>query len=525
MTELVRPFTERNFYSSLTNSFSSREEVQHHRPAQYLYGYLTAVKAESLVVEFPYTDGDFLDDYAVYYAKCYTDYHRRCKRIHFFRGAFSVEEFRDLLTRNLSKEEIAALCEDYLGFIVARPLPEAIIGRTVLRTYDRDSGRRNYECVRPYQVNLFGLPLQIVGLAFQEQDTVLAACATCALWSAFHKVAGLFGTPIPRPAEITSQATQSGHLGRPIPQHGLQIEQICGAIRSVGLEPEVVDFRKDKQKQHAPPLSLIHGYLRMGIPVILVVDIPNHGSHAITLTGFSTQNVRLRDKEIPGNTKIMPMVGLRIDELYGHDDQTGPHARLIVDDTAGPSCAFRLKSSWPYQSGGPFFDPVAVVIPVYNKIRLTFLEVLGGLTPLHTVFSLILPESRKVEWDVHLILSNRYKEELKSDPALSSETKESLLLAHHPRFWWRAVMKVDGQALCEVLCDATGIARSLSVNLIIWKVQAFASQLEKCLADPVKLKSIRGMLKSDHYLNRLRKSLEHKDQPGRCLISSPEEQA
>jgi len=525
MAELVQPFTEENFYSALENRFVSKVEVRRHRHARYLYGYLTDLEAKSLVVESPYTDGDFLDDYAAYYAKCYTDYPRRCSRIHFFRRAVSEEEFYGLLIKDLEENERIALCSEYLGFIVVRPLPQAIIGRTVLRTYSRDSGRRNYECVRRYPVNLFGLPLQINGLAFQEQDTVLAACATCALWSAFHKMADLFGTPIPTPAAITSQATQSGHLGRPTPQHGLRIEQMCDGIRAVGLEAEVLDFRKDIQEQHAPPLSLMYSYLRMGLPVILVADIPDHDLHAITLTGFSAGSVRVIEKEIPGDTGIIPLVGLRIDELYGHDDQTGPHARLkVVNDSGSKWCAFRLRSSLPSEAGGPLIDLAAVVIPVYSKIRLTFLDVLEEVTPLHTVLSRVLPESGEVEWDLHLILSNHYKKELKSDPSLSSEAKESLLLVHHPRFWWRAVMRVNGRAFCEVLCDATGIARSLSVNLIVWKLQAFATQLDKCLADPVKLKSIRGMLKSEHYLNRLRKSLEHRDQPGQCLSSCPDEQ-
>src|SRR5271166_6978671 len=133
---------------------------------------------------------------------------------------------------------------DYLGFVVVRPLPQTVIGRSVLRTYDEDNGQRRHFPVNPvnqrYRVNLFGLRLHVDGLAYQEQDTVLAACATVSLWSAFHRTGALLGTAIPTPAVITQAATQavhSVHYGRPILQHGLRVEEMCAAIRHNGLEP------------------------------------------------------------------------------------------------------------------------------------------------------------------------------------------------------------------------------------------------------------------------------------------------
>ncbi len=62
------------------------------------------------------------------------------------------------------------LQDGYLGFIVVKPLPRTIIGRTCLKTYDSKGGTRHFPIVRRYPVHLFGIPLRVETLAFQEQD-------------------------------------------------------------------------------------------------------------------------------------------------------------------------------------------------------------------------------------------------------------------------------------------------------------------------------------------------------------------
>jgi hypothetical protein len=260
--------------------------------------------------------------------KCHWPYDRRCKRLHFFSHAFDEQEFRRFVRGEFAADQESAFTANYLGFVVARPLPDAIIGRTVLKTYESDGGRRNYPVTREYKANLFGNDLSLRSLAFQEQDSVLAACATVALWSAFHKTAELFGTPIPTPVEITRVANQIFAPGRPVPSHGLDLHQICNSVRHVGLEPEVIQVRS-----HTPLVSLIYGHLRMGLPVVLLVLIEGMERHAITLAGYSLRNVRVRNTEVAmGN--CVPLPGLRIDKFYAHDDQFGPFGRVQIQPSS-----------------------------------------------------------------------------------------------------------------------------------------------------------------------------------------------
>lgn len=387
----ITNFSEDNLYEDLSNSRISSDGVSKHRQANYLFRYLKELKAKTIVVEYEYTDGDYLDDYAAYYVKCFTPYNRFCKRLHFFSQKLSQDDFIELVCETITSKKKQKICDSYLGFVVARPLPNAIIGRTILKTYESDHGRRHYTCARKYSANLFGIELCVNSLAFQEQDTVLAACATVSLWCCFHKTTELFNTPIPTPAAITSAANQIIHYGRPIPSHGLNVQQICKAINHIGLEPEVIDIKKN-----IPVISLIYGYLKMGLPIILGVEIEGVGLHAITLTGYSlrdNQNLTHKLDEL-----CLNFIGLRIDEFYGHDDQVGPFSRIkikpskTVEDKQYP---VTFEGSWNDQSGTTLtLYPHVAIIPIYNKIRITFLDIREWLIRLDKILQLVFPKMK-----------------------------------------------------------------------------------------------------------------------------------
>jgi hypothetical protein len=165
------------FFRALSNPYFLSDQVRSDPHAQYLLRYVRALHAETLVLEQEYTDGDYLDDFASYYVKCWENYNRRCQRLHVFSTKFDRDEFLAAI-RTRAKDTIAQrLCDRYLGFIVARPLPDAIVGRTVLATYPEDGGRRRYTVVQRYDANLFGLSLSVTSLPYQEQDTVLERIA------------------------------------------------------------------------------------------------------------------------------------------------------------------------------------------------------------------------------------------------------------------------------------------------------------------------------------------------------------
>jgi hypothetical protein len=94
--------------------------------------------------------------------------------------------------------------------------------------------------VRNYTIHLFGNVLTIESLAFQEQDTVLAACATTAIWTMLNKASVDFHTILKSPSQITKDADNLSFDGsRLFPNKGLNLLQICQAIYNSGLESEI----------------------------------------------------------------------------------------------------------------------------------------------------------------------------------------------------------------------------------------------------------------------------------------------
>jgi hypothetical protein len=187
----------------------------------YFEDYFRHLDARTILAENDYIDRDFLEDFAAYYVRCFHPYGCKCTRLHFFRCSLTKEGFEQTLASQLTEARLSALQSDYLGFVVVKPLPQTVVGRTCLTTYEK-AQRRFYPTARPYGANLFGIPLRVKTVAFQEQDKVAAACATSALWSVFHSTGVLFQHQILSPVEITRAAHDGAPmLGRSLPSQGL----------------------------------------------------------------------------------------------------------------------------------------------------------------------------------------------------------------------------------------------------------------------------------------------------------------
>ena len=176
--------------------------------------YLDSLRCRTIVHERHYIDRHFIDDFSLFYSRSLRDYPNSCQRLHFFSSEFDEEQWSGLVERanGGEREEVEReLAREYLGFMVIKPLPGSPIGRTVLRTFERDAprgGRREFTAIRGYTVSLAGLSLSVRGLAFQQQDQGVSACATTALWSALQRTAPLEHLCSPTPAEITEAASR-----------------------------------------------------------------------------------------------------------------------------------------------------------------------------------------------------------------------------------------------------------------------------------------------------------------------------
>jgi hypothetical protein len=482
---------------------ADEERVSRKYHFEYFEEYLAHFAARgpiTLVVETTYTDRDYMDDYAAYYAKClHGKYASTCARIHLFLADFDYIGLRNAIIRvNNNHANYGDLADAYLGFITVKPLPKTFIGRTCLRTYD--SNDRRYYCVtRNYDAHLLGMDLKVKSLAFQEQDTVAAACATSALWSTFHATGVLFQHQIASPVEITRIATeQMPGLRRALPNKGLNPLQMAAAIKATGLEPELVGVETKLTLQNT-----VYAYVRAGIPVILncslfdISDlenpIPQGGAwnvgHAVTVTGYSLPSNQTEGQEPCSG---MLFKASHIDELYVHDDQIGPFARLRF---GGPSLKIlhpiynrehaielTMLSSWRGRSGLPdsaCFAPETVILPLYHKIRIGLDSILKLVRDdFDTPFEVIRLNANNIftgrlVWDIFLTTAKELKRDLRQLPhGLDGDKLWDVLEMPTPRFIWRATGYDAGAPVIDVLYDATDVEQGdFLMNILIYSMR------------------------------------------------------
>ncbi|MCK4764286.1 MAG: hypothetical protein KAW12_18955 [Candidatus Aminicenantes bacterium] len=474
-------------------SISNTDIIENKLHLLYFQEYFQHLETKTILVENDYIDKDFLEDYASYYVRCFSEYKRKCTRLHFFKKEFDLEDFNSLLNKKdqtLSEK----LQQDYLGFIVVKPLPLTIIGRTCLTTYPQEEGEERYfPITRKYDVHLFGLHLLVDSLGFQEQDNVVAACATSTLWSVFHQTGILFHHSILSPVEITKAATKQLPIEtRTFPNKGLSSEQMAQAIRGVSLEPLLVEVKNDEYYLK----SYLYAYLRSGIPVIFGIELfgirDNRykliGRHAAAVAGY-----RLHGKRTTGVVeKDVQLVSSKISKIYVHDDQVGPFSRMVFDspkievtENGEEKNLVALSTSWKtgeYPIGSVKAVPKILLIPMYHKIRISFDVIHKTIR----VFNSILEELKeniaalpyeRFCWDIYLTDVNKLKSEILDSKALKGNYYRGILLGNMPRFIWRATAIQGDSPVIDLLFDATDIEQGRYFILPIEYKKSFSDLL------------------------------------------------
>ncbi len=464
----VIPYSVDTLVSLLAESSDTDPDVvRGKRHCVYFEEYFHVLNARTIVIERDYVDHDYLEDYAAYYVRCFQEYKRRTVRLHFFSNAFNEAGFKDLLTDEASMLHADDLQAGYLGFVIVKPLPGATIGRSCLKTYPDENGRRYFPLLRTYEIGLFGLKLTVESLAFQQQDTVVAACATSALWTCFQGTGKRLQHAIPSPVEITRAATD--HVpddllatgARTLPNAGLTATQMAFAIRAATLEPHVVGTPDPYILS-----STLYAYLRCGIPSILLfqlfdvtdADPRRLGGHAVAVTGFSLGQAAPQHHPMTG----LQLRSSRIDKLYAHDDQVGPFARMTFNTTGA------LDTSWLGQ-GRIEGRPSLVLIPLYHKIRIPFEVVHDAVLQLDSIMTWIRntlgSQLQRPEWDIYLTTVSEYKKDIHTRYRSSlGASLEEFVTESLPKYLWRVTALHGQEAVLEMVFDATGIAQH---NLVL----------------------------------------------------------
>jgi hypothetical protein len=349
-------------------------DIQDHQQLEYIFNYLNVLGATSVLLEPGYVDKDFLEDFSRYYVKRFNNDGHLCGRLHFFSCHLDHRRINGMLTNSSGGLTPEALQDAYLGFMVVKPLPKTFIGKTCLRVASEPVHsliKRKERLTKRYAVNLFGVDLHVDSVAFQEQDRVVAACATTAIWSALHSLSWLDVRDVPSCSEITTSAINYIHGSHnSFPNKELTNKQIQRALDIEGLRYHSATLENMEKEAF---LSSVESYINSKSPVIIMGmvygvngnELESKARHAICVTGY---NVSATSKA-----------------LYVHDDRLGPYARAEISSASafsGPvaeALKDRLalliqsrKEDKSWKAPHEIIVPDMSIVPADKKARLPF---------------------------------------------------------------------------------------------------------------------------------------------------------
>jgi hypothetical protein len=449
-----------------------------YRQLRYVQEYVRDLGCRSLLIEQHYIDRDHMEDHSVFYSKNLRPYANSCRRIHFFSCALA--ELRRELKRLRAVSDgtqFHRLSSDfsqqsYIGFSVIKPLDGCPVGRTVLRCFPAtpptDGYVRSFDCACDYHAHVLGIPLHIKGLAFQQQDVGVSACATTALWSALQRTRALEETSAATPAQITIRASQYAlPFGRSMPSEGLSIDQMCQAVHSFGYAPNL--FRAET---YEVARALLYSAVRSGIsPVLILESLDRNAAHAVAVAGMKLNNSRAA-----ASAGLLDDGAGRLSGLYLHDDRIGPYLRAELRK--------RYKKAY---INIPLRDSPAgenwwlshVLVPMHAKIRLSFGELqrasLEVIKYVHAFRESVLDLAPcKTSWDSWIAKSHSYLESLiiGHHPAPAAVVEK--LSASVPFSRYLAVIRVWAADLesIDILLDSTSTERNLQCLAVVTTTEA-----------------------------------------------------
>ena len=426
----------------------------------YLARYCEALGAKTVVIEDHYIDRHYLAEFAFYYCRSLSPPENHVRRFHLFDVHFDEGALRRRI-KDIAKNQTAAskIESAYRGFVSIRPIPAVPIGRTVLSRLD-DGEPRDIWATGKQKVHLANLELEVDGLAFQQQDLAVGACATAALWSALSRVTRMEHMRAPTPAEVSEAAGR--HLlasGRVVPAaSGLTIQQLCEAVRACGFAPEYV--RADRNEIF---IATLHAYLLSGIPPVLILRGPAEG-HAVTAVGF-----RAEGTANPLLQHTVQLRSARMTKMYIHDDRIGPYARCFPIPTAASD---EWKESLVLKVEADLSKPtsevetwvvVAALVPVYPKLRLSVRNLLTLAEAMAEIMESSVGRDRTQRLSVELFY-RRAGDYLRGLGGGVDPTRAAVGLGEMALPRWCGVVRwyFDETPIVEFVYDSTDILRDSS---------------------------------------------------------------
>lgn len=559
----VLHFNKESFALALSNKNTPKERVESKKQFPHIYAYIQSLNCKSILIEDKFTSYDYLEDFIRNYTLSNQVLDKFVKRVHFFSQEFTQEELKQIIEEG----KIGDLQKAYLGFIIIKPISKRSIGYTILKTPKVKNGKI---LTRKYVLSLVGFNLSISALAYQEQDKIVSACATTAIWIVLNKAREVHSNVrFDSPSWITKNATIDYEGGnRNIAKTGLDTITISKALRLANLNTHiyrgsekwpVIRYSKyvnGKMIGNGIPVSLhihnkkslqriIHAYLPSDIPIILTCSVPydkasntfqsekpgdiKHDQiieeysnvHAITVIGYKSDHKKM-DQVIQSPMELFKTTYAAdfLDSIIAHDDQISPYTELSFHDfKCQHGIQLGLMGSWhsniQNRNNRPIL-PHILIVPVNKFVRLEYYTIEAVTNGFDYIFSAVLGNydffsSNELIWDVYLIEGKRLKSALINEIGFPLSQRVNFTQKFYPGYSWVAKCYLKGEIFIYLIFDASLSSEDMClVDIIIRDDINRSSEVYKYLCDNITAQFVNVVtwLKIENKIEYLSKFLE-----------------
>jgi hypothetical protein len=399
----------------------------------------------SFVLEYPYVDRHFRDNYYSYHAAKFQKIGRNCIRVHIFQGL--LENNESIITPDSFENKV------YWGFFIIRPLPQYPLGRSLISPEALNT-HNLVCCLMQEKVSLLGKTIEANGFPHVTQDTETHTCAESSLWALME----YFGSKYSHhrtllPSDIYQKLVDvSDH--RLLPSTGLSDYELGKCLQATGFHCLTYKLASDsnENKEDETEFFYLKLYIESGIPLILI----------------------LRNK-IAGHALL----------AIGHENEYGPS---VPDNETWIDVSKFNKKIITIDDNMPPYQNTDITNPAihYPNIKLKDLKIKSFIVPLpahmflaaekaYLLIKFILNDpdvGLKIyggKWLTRLFLTHSHslKRFILNDKLLDNNIKNYLLRLSLPRFVWICEIYKENefkQNICSglILIDATSNSQNFA---------------------------------------------------------------
>lgn len=443
----------------LSNNFAIPKGISKRLVKEEYAPYVKSLKKDLWVFfEAPYVDKVYRDSYYNYFSSKHNHNYKNCVRISFFKSKIQFDDFRD---RNGIKD----LEKKFWGFIVIRPTPPRIIGKSVISPNAFKESSFNCRLV-DVNTTVNSVKMKVRGFPHASQDMETLTCAETVLWECFE----YFGTEYPEyktilPSQITNSLSKIAYE-RQLPSDGLNTNQISSVLKEFGFGSKIYAAH-DNDGNYMQDFPLIFStYIQSGIPLITFLQNPKNYAHTVLSIGHEPitpshyarlkKHIKLQDNIIVYDTDYIRKKYVMIDDNYP------PYQMAFFNKP----CSYYKDRSF-HNNKIEYF-----IVPLYSKIYLDAREAKDCVYDLISASSWKMPANSKLVMSFYLASTRSFKNWIALDSEIQEILREIILQITMPRFIWCAQLgTIDsfkrGKSTGIVLLDATSANKNDFKPLIL----------------------------------------------------------